>query len=122
MSYKHLWWSVPQLVLVLTFLGWAGSRLWSEYQKPNLKRVLPQPELEAVIRERWNLDELELVESAPGQFTGSGRGNDGFHYRFRVVQTQGKRRIDYQYGESGDDGTIRLDGREGGGGFLADSW
>jgi hypothetical protein len=80
--------------LGLCAAGCVALVLGNEYELGRWgRRPLVQAELEAALRERFDLASLTLREEAPGHFVGTGSGATGRSYEFDVTQGSTERHI-----------------------------
>jgi hypothetical protein len=78
------------LILLLAIVG-----LWFALRSPlghppRRAGDLNQADIETEIKEALKLQQVHLVERAPGEFSGTGKASDGTKYKIKVTQSQNK--------------------------------
>jgi hypothetical protein len=86
-------------LLIVPLLTWGGYQMWADHRpvdtrKPvDTPRPLDKSQLEAALREKYDLETVALEEGAPGRFAGTGRNRQGKAYRFEVKQGEKSREV-----------------------------
>lgn len=85
--------------LIVLLLAWSGYQLWADQRPvdarrpPDPHRPLDKSQLEATLREKYDLETVALEEGAPGKFAGTGRTRQGKAYRFEITQREKSREV-----------------------------